>query len=151
MADREDLKPNVRQAVPFFNVKDMPASLRFYLDGLGFRITRTWAPDDPKVIRWCWLKLGDAALMLQAYWRNGAPGGWPESDLGQGVCVCFMCEDALAIRREALARGLAPSRTPFVGNGLWVVSYVDPDGYRIDFESPTDVAEETEYDPALHG
>jgi lactoylglutathione lyase len=56
---------------------------------------------------------------------------------------------APAIRRESIARGLSPSRAPFVGNNLWVVSYVDPDGYRIDFESPTDVPEDTEYDPAL--
>jgi catechol 2,3-dioxygenase-like lactoylglutathione lyase family enzyme len=145
------LKPNVREAVPFFNVKNMPASLRFYVDGLGFRISHDWTPDDPKVIRWCRLQLGDAGLMLQTYWHDGRPGGWPEGALGQGVSVCFMCSDALAVRREALARGLAPAQTPFVGNGLWVVSYVDPDGYRIDFESPTNVSEETEYHPALHG
>ena len=29
--------PNVRQAVPFFGVTDIDASLRFYVDGLGFR------------------------------------------------------------------------------------------------------------------
>jgi hypothetical protein len=28
---------------------------------------------------------------------------------------------------------------------MWVVSFSDPDGYRIDFESYTDVPEETEY------
>jgi len=26
---------------------------------------------------------------------------------------------------------------------MWVTAVVDPDGYKIDFESPTDVAEET--------
>ena len=31
----------------------------------------------------------------------------------------------------------------FVGNGMWVTSLSDPDGYRIDFESDTDVAEGT--------
>jgi hypothetical protein len=31
-----------------------------------------------------------------------------------------------------------------VGNRLWVVSLIDPDGYRIDFESPTDAPEESE-------
>jgi lactoylglutathione lyase len=77
--------------------------------------------------------------------------GWPEGALGEGVSVCFVCEDALAIRKQALARGLSPSRNPFVGNNMWVVSFTDPDGYRLDFESVTDVAEETEYDPALHG
>jgi hypothetical protein len=30
-----------------------------------------------------------------------------------------------------------------VGNGLWVVSLTDPDGYRLDFESPTDAPEGT--------
>jgi hypothetical protein len=35
------------------------------------------------------------------------------------------------------------TKEPFVGNHLWVVGVTDPDGYRIDFESPTDVPEET--------
>jgi hypothetical protein len=61
-----------------------------------------------------------------------------------GVSVCFVCKDALAIYREATARGIEASR-PFVGNGMWVTSLTDPDGYRIDFESKTDVPEETQY------
>ena len=48
--------PNVRQAVPFFNVKDIEASLRFYVEGLGFTMTQHWNPDGR--IRWCWLELG---------------------------------------------------------------------------------------------
>jgi hypothetical protein len=32
-----------------------------------------------------------------------------------------------------------------VGNGLWVTSVKDPDGYLLDFESPTDTPEETVY------
>ena len=44
--------PNVRQAVPFFNVRDIEASLRFYVDGLGFTMTRQWEPDGR--IRRCW-------------------------------------------------------------------------------------------------
>jgi len=144
-------EPNVRQAVPFFMVADMAASLRFYVDGLGFRMTRSWRPEGPDEVTWCWLESGSAALMLQEFWRRDGKTGRPAAELGLGVCVCFLCADALAIRREALARGCSPSRTPFVGNQLWVVSYVDPDGYRVDFESPTDVPEDTEYDPAVHG
>ena len=34
---------------------------------------------------------------------------------------------------------------PFVGNAVWVTPLSDPDGYRIEFESPTDVPEETVY------
>ena len=35
---------------------------------------------------------------------------------------------------------------PFVGNGLWVTSVTDPDGYHLYFESPTEVPEETIYE-----
>jgi len=134
--------PNVQQAVPFFNVTDIEASLRFYVDGLGFAMTMQWAPEGR--VRWCWLQLGEAAVMLQEYWREGRPAGAPAGPLGQGVSVCFMCTDALAIYHEVTSRGISAAR-PFVGNGLWVTSVQDPDGYRLEFESPTDVPEETEY------
>ena len=54
--------------------------------------------------------------------------------------------DALAIYREITSRGIAAKR-PFVGNAMWVTSVADPDGYRLDFESPTDAPEESEYTP----
>ena len=133
---------NVKQAVPFFGVTDIEASVRFYVDGLGFTMTLNWSPEGR--IRWCWLKLGDAGVMLQEYWKDGRPGGAPAGPLGQGVSICFMCDDAIAIYHDALSRGLTPSR-PFVGNNLWVTSLTDPDGYRLDFESPTDVPEDTVY------
>jgi catechol 2,3-dioxygenase-like lactoylglutathione lyase family enzyme len=137
--------PNVKQAVPFFMVTDIEASLRFYVEGLGFAITKEWRPDKGSGrIQWCWLQLGNAAVMLQEYWRDGSPGGAPEGPLGQGVSICFMCADAIAIYHEVIARGVAAKR-PFFGNGLWVTSMRDPDGYQLDFESPTDVEEETVY------
>lgn len=144
MADPLPVIPNVREAVPFFMVTDIDASLRFYVDGLGFAMTNSWRPEGPDKVTWCSLRHGGATLMLQKFARE------TDGQLGQGVSICFICEDALAIHRDAVAKGLAPNR-PFVGNNMWVVSFTDPDGYRIDFESETDVAEETEYDPALHG
>jgi lactoylglutathione lyase len=134
--------PNVKQAVPFFAVTDIDTSLRFYVDGLGFTMKNSWSPEGR--IRWCWLELGSAAVMLQEYWKDGRQGGGPAGPLGQGVSICFMCADAIAIYHDALSRGLAASR-PFVGNNLWVTSLTDPDGYRLEFESPTDVPEDTVY------
>jgi len=132
----------IRQAMPFFGITDIDASLRFYVDGLGFAMTQHWAPEGR--VRWRWLERGGAALMLQEYWKDGRPAGAPAGTLGQGVSICFMCADAIVVYHQAIARGLAPSR-PFVGNNLWVTSLTDPDGYRLDFESPTDVPEDTVY------
>ena len=133
---------NVKLAVPFFGVKNIEASLRFYVDGLGFVLTNHWSPEGR--IRWCWLKLGETAIMLQEYWRDGRPGGAPEGPLGQGVSICFICSDALALYHELLARGV-PATRPFVGNRMWVTSVKDPDGYDLYFESDTDAAEESVY------
>lgn len=136
---------NVEQAVPAFMVTDIDASVRFYVDGLGFSITHEWRPErSAGRLQWCWLDLGGAAVMLQEYWRDGGSGGTPEGPLGQGVSVYFICADAIAIYCDLVARGV-PAGRPFVGNGMWVTSLKDPDGYELHFESPTDVAEDTVY------
>jgi len=130
---------NVTQAVPFFMVTSIEASLRFYMDGLGFTKTSEWIPRG--TIEWCWLQRGDAALMLQEY-RDGRR---PQGVLGLGVSVCFQCEDAIAYYKEVKARGIEAQR-PFVGNRCWVTNVTDPDGYHLSFESVTDASEETVYE-----
>jgi catechol 2,3-dioxygenase-like lactoylglutathione lyase family enzyme len=137
------IQANVKQTVPFFHVSNMEESLRFYVDGLGFEMTKRWI--DEGKLRWCWLEIGDAAFMLQEFRKEGHDSWKPSCKVGEGVTICLMCADALAIYHQATERGIKVRNTPFVGNGLWVVSFSDPDGYRIDFESPTDVSEETEY------
>jgi len=132
----------VKQAVPFFMVADMTRSLAFYVDGIGFARTNQWIVDGE--IRWCWLELGGAALMLQQFAAGDRRFDGSEGALGRGVSICFQCGDAIALYHALKARGLSPQR-PFVGNGLWVTCLIDPDGYKLDFESPTDAAEESEY------
>jgi lactoylglutathione lyase len=132
---------NVKQAVPFFNVSNIEESVRYYVDGLGFEMTKKWI--DEGKLRWCWLQHGGAALMLQEFRKEGHDSWVPEGKVGVGVSICFQCQDALAIYREASSRGI-PAKRPFVGNAMWVTSLKDPDGYKIDFESPMDVPEETE-------
>lgn len=68
----------------------------------------------------------------------------PDKKLGLGVELCLQCDQALVMYDRALKNGL-PVDEPFVGNNMWVVSLRDPDGYKINFESPTDVPEGTTY------
>jgi lactoylglutathione lyase len=136
---------NVKQAVPFFGVTKMEASLKFYIEGLGFKMKNWWIPDRAEDkpdgrIRWCWLERGGAAIMLQEF----LPGRRPTEKLGTGVSVSFSCEDALALYREFKSRGVETRNRPTVGNRLWVVPLTDPDGYRLEFASPTDAPEESE-------
>lgn len=134
---------NVKQAVPFFRVANLPSSLKFYVDGLGFEKTKEWVHEGR--LRWCWLECGGAAIMLQEKWQEGQDSKETMGRPGVGVSVCLMCEDALSVYESARLKGVL-AEPPFVGNGLWVVAFSDPDGYRIEFESPTDVREGTRYE-----
>jgi len=131
---------NVQQAVPFFMVANIEVSRRFYVEGLGFEMKWNWI--DGGKLRWCWLQNGGAALMLQEFRKEGHDSWVPEGKVGVGVSIYFICQDALAIYREVTRRGIEAQR-PFVGNAMWVTSMTDPDGYRIFFESYTDLPEET--------
>ena len=142
-------EPNVKEVVPFFNVSNMQASLKFYMEGLGFKMKYHWIPDRPEDkpdgrIRWCWLTLGNASLMLQEFFKEGRHANLPKEKLGVGVSINFQCADSIALYREFKSRGIEIPKRPFVGNNLWVVKIADPDGYELYFASPTDAPEESE-------
>ena len=44
------------------------------MNGLGFTMKHKWVVDEK--LRWRWLELGGAALMLQTYIKDG-PHAWP--------------------------------------------------------------------------
>ena len=136
MAANVQIEANLLQVVPFLGVADMDRSVRFYIDELGFTMKHQWTPDGK--LRWCWLTRGGASIMLQEY----LAGRCPEGALGQGVSLCFQCEDAIALYHEFRARGI-DAKEPFVGNSMWVTVLSDPDGYKLDFESVTDTPEDT--------
>lgn len=132
----------VQQCVPLLLVRSMEASMRFYIDGLGFSVTNQWI--NKGRLEWCWLQHGDAALMLQEVVPADKYVKQLEGRVGLGVSLNFTCRDALAFYHLVQDRGIETKR-PFVGNRMWVTSLKDPDGYDVHFESPTDVAEETLY------
>ena len=140
MSAEPQLAHNVRQVVPFFCITDMDRSLRYYIDGLGFTRTNQWIVDGK--IRWCWLQLGGAALMLQTCGQkilDSLPTG---AKLSPGASLWFQCEDAIVIYHQLRSRGIEASE-PQVGNGLWDTVLTDPAGYKLHFESPAEVPEET--------
>jgi catechol 2,3-dioxygenase-like lactoylglutathione lyase family enzyme len=131
---------NVKQVVPFLRVSNMEKSVYYYVDGLGFAIKHRWVVEGK--LRWCSLTLGGSTLMLQEFPAEGRDSWKPEAKVGVGVSLCFLCEDAIAIYRKAVAHGLEASE-PQVGNAMWVTTLADPDGYRLEFESETAVLEDT--------
>ena len=140
MSTPASIAPNVTAVVPLLMVTSMERSLAFYVDGLGFAIQNRWVPDGR--LRWCWMSLGGAALMLQESGESTREKMLTTAP-GNGAALYFQCTDAIAIYREAAGRGIHALREPQVGNFAWEVFFADPDGYKINFCSPTDLPDET--------
>ncbi|ASU36011.1 VOC family protein [Mucilaginibacter xinganensis] len=139
---------NVQQAVPFFWVKNIDASLNFYIGGLGFELKNKWEPSGR--IEWCWLQLGKASIMLQQHLNEGPNAViFLDNKKGVGISINFTCKDAIKLYHKFQENGVEVSE-PMVGNGLWEILVTDPDGYRLFFESETNVPEETKYSDWLN-
>ncbi|HIG54857.1 MAG TPA: hypothetical protein EYQ18_12950 [Candidatus Handelsmanbacteria bacterium] len=78
--------------------------------------------------------------MLQQFKTEGHDARKFSDSKGEGVSLCFFCDDAVGFYRDVRPRGIVASE-PHIGNDWWVTSLSDPDGYNLQFQSQTDAAE----------
>lgn len=131
----------VRGVCPYFEVYDMPASLRFYIDQLGFEMVGT-SPHlggDPYRFHWVWLRLGGTAdLMLNSAYEFDDERPMREEHLRErrhrDTCLYFGCPDVDAAYKELQAKGVearAPKVAPY---GMKQMYLKDPDGFGLCFQ-----------------
>lgn len=124
----------IEGAVPLIQVFDMPTSIRFYRDLLGFEVVATSGDGDGDDVGWAWLRHGPAELMLNTIHERGrrpqAPD--PARALGHSDTGLFLgCRDldgAYAHLRERGVDVAPPVVRPY---GMRQLSFRDPDGYGI--------------------
>jgi glyoxylase I family protein len=128
---------NVTHLCPLIQVFDMPASLHFYRDLLGFEVVQSSGPGDD--FDWGLLRLGGANLMLNtAYERESRPPE-PDGDRFAGHAdtgLFFGCPDVDGAYEELRGKGVEmkpPKTAPYGMRQLYVT---DPDGYVLCFQAP---------------
>jgi glyoxylase I family protein len=128
---------NVGGFATLIQVFDMPASLAFYRDVMGFQVVSD-APEDGRC-DWVWLKSGESELMLNTAYESEARPPAPDAAriAAHGDTILyFACEDVEAAASVLRARGVA-SREPIVTlYGMKQVYLQDPDGYAICLQQP---------------
>ena len=118
-------------------VFDMPTSLAFYRDVLGFEV-ESEVPDDGQC-DWVLLTLHGSELMLNPAYESDQRPEAPDPMRIAGhadVALFFGCEDVDAAYATLRARGVS-ARAPIVtGYGMKQVYLRDPDGYEICLQQP---------------
>ena len=122
-------------------VFDMPTSLAFYRDVMGFEVISD-APEDGRC-EWVWLKSGESELMLNTAYEAEARPPAPDHTrfaAHSDTTLYFGCEDVDAAHAELRVCGVA-TREPIVTDyGMKQVYLKDPDGYEICLQQPVDAA-----------
>lgn len=132
---------DLRGLTPLLQVYDMPTSVRFYRDMLGFELLQTSPVLGVDRFHWVWLRLGGAELMLNTAYEFDEERP-PEPDRARkaahgDTCLFFGCPDVDGAYQELLAKGVkveAPKIAPY---GMKQMYLLDPDGYGLCFQWPT--------------
>ncbi len=128
---------NIHGVAPLLQVYDMPTSIRFYRDVLGFEVWSTSRPGDD--CDWAGLRLNGAEVMLNTAYESGQrpPAADPVRVAAHNdTCLFFGCEDLDGAYQQLRTHGLKlkePKVAPYGMKQLW---FSDPDGYGICFQWP---------------
>ncbi len=123
---------------PLLQVYDMPSSVRFYRDKLGFEVVTTSPPMGEDYFHWCLLRLGDAEVMLNtAYEFNDERPSAREQErviAHRDTGLFFSCSDVDAAYEQFRAKGIDMEKPKVAGYGMKQLYLLDPDGYQLCFQ-----------------
>ena len=125
----------IRGMAPLLQVFDMPTSVAFYRDVLGFEVVTTSKPG-AEHFDWALLRLNGMELMLNtAYEEDSRP---PEPDRARiaahdDTAIYFGCPDVDAAYAHLRSRAENAKVAPYGMKQLYVH---DPDGYNLCFQWP---------------
>jgi uncharacterized glyoxalase superfamily protein PhnB len=130
----------VHGVCPYFEVYDMPTSIRFYRDDLGFEVVST-SPHrggDKDRFHWCSLRLGAAEIMLNTAYEFDDERPVEDHLRATGhrdACLCFGCPDVDGAYAVLVAKGVAIDRpTKVAPYGMKQMYLHDPDGFGLCFQ-----------------
>lgn len=124
---------------PLISVFDVPTSLQFYRDLLGFsEVAKSGQGDD---VGWAWLRHGgNACLMLNTAYDDERPARPDPArvEVHGDTILCFSCEDLEAAHAFLVGHGVRADPPKVAPYGMKQLYATDPDGYKVCFQWPTD-------------
>jgi len=128
---------DVRGLCPLIQVFDMPASLRFYRDVLGFSEVEKSGPGDD--VGWVWLRHGEACLMLNTAYDVGerpAQADFARVAAHADTILFLGCKDLEGAYAYLVGQGVKVHPPKVAPYGMKQLHAADPDGYGVCFQWP---------------
>ena len=131
---------DLRGMTTLLQVYDMPTSVRFYRDLLGFEMVShsRHRGGDADRFHWCQLRLGGAEVMLNTAYEFDEERPVPPDEArvaAHGDTALFLgCSDVDAAYKELRAKGVEVEKPQVARYGMKQMSLRDPDGYGLCFQ-----------------
>lgn len=129
----------VRGLSPLLEVFDMPTSLAFYRDKLGFRVIGDSGQGDNS--GWVMLELGGATIMLNTMYEDEYRPASPDptrTKAHHDTCIYFGCPDVEAAYDFLKQNGVEAQPPKVAPYGMKQLYLKDPDGYGLCFQWPSE-------------
>ncbi|MBX3357841.1 MAG: VOC family protein [Phycisphaeraceae bacterium] len=117
---------------PMLAVSDLPRTMAFYCDRLGFRCVCTFG--EPPV--WCDLVRDGQSMMFNAPGKEAVERDVPRRSKDYQIYY-FNCDDAAGLHAELSGRGVAVSAMRVTAYGMKEFEVRDPDDYWLWFGQET--------------
>src|SRR6266550_2009093 len=128
----------IRGMAPLLQVFDMPTSIGFYRDVLGFEVDSTSKPRGDR-FDWALLRLNGVELMLNTAYEDHErpPAPDPARIAGHAdTGLFFGCPDVDAAYRYLRAQGVVLEEPAIQDYGMKQLYVTDPDGFKLCFQWP---------------
>jgi glyoxylase I family protein len=129
-------------AIPLLQVYDVPISIAFYRDVLGFEVLQTSKPfDDAKDnYGWAMLRKNNVYLMLNNMFEDNMRPSMPDATRTQNHrdTTLYLSSDPDAAYEYLQAKGVAVKPPVDAWYGMRQCHVSDPDGYSLVFQKVID-------------
>ena len=128
---------NAQGLTPLIQVFDMPSSIKFYCDILGFRVEMQSRPGND--FDWALLRLGDAELMLNTAYETDMRPASPDlrrKALHRDTSLYFFCANLDEAYEYLISKGVSAEKPVARDYGMRQLCLSDPDGYGLCFQHP---------------
>lgn len=125
----------IDEMAPLLSVFDMPTSLAFYRDLLGFEVLHTSGQGDSS--GWVMLRAGDATLMLNTAYDVDERPDSPDPQhkaIHHDTCLYFGTPDPDAVYEYLSSKNIKLGPPEIAYYGMKQLYLHDPDGYNICFQ-----------------